>query len=102
MALRPTSPFFLPQEFTESSELDLSPTDTVLHSGEIHHEIQNDRARADSAKGGTTRAVASEPDVAGDDGRLRPLTESQPRGMDGPTQPEESGQRPQPTLERSP
>src|SRR5271166_6450780 len=102
MALRPPSLFLLPLELTETSEPDSSPTDTVPHPGEPRHAVQNDRARTDSATAGTARAVAGKPDVAFDDGRLRPGAESQPRGMDGALEPQEARQRPPPAFERSP
>src|SRR6266851_9246961 len=75
---------------------------TTLKPNGDEHAIQNNSPRTAEGTDGTARAATQAAQAPADDGTLRQGAEAQPRSLEGTPLPDEAGQRPEPSGERSP
>src|SRR4051794_17181053 len=103
MSPRRPPPFLLPLEFPPDTAAPASPQEAQTHRpGENRHAVQDDRAGADPGAAGAVRATQEQQAAAAGAGRLRDRAEGQPRPVEAPPRPGETGQRSEPDRGRSP
>src|SRR5450432_3698683 len=102
MAPRQTILSFPTLESSDAAGFAPPPDAQDAQPGGSNHALQNDHPGVDPGSAGTLRAASIQQAAVAGDGSLRPRPENQPRGVESPARPGESGERSEPDSQRRP